>query len=82
MGYTLAVIGGGNMARSIISGAVEGKILNVNEVVVADPDPFSRGFFDQLGINTVADAGQLPESESDGPLHLDVGRTTRLQNIN
>lgn len=63
MGYTLAVIGGGNMARSIISGALEEEILNVNEIVVADPDPLSRGFFDQLGIDTVADAGQLPASE-------------------
>ena len=62
MSTTLAVIGGGNMARSIISGALSGCVLKPEEIVVADPDPFSQEYFKKLGISTVAHAKDLPES--------------------
>ena len=57
-----AVIGGGNMARSILSGAISAGILQPEEIVVADPDPLSQEFFTSMGVSSVADALDLPES--------------------
>ena len=58
----LAVIGGGNMARSILSGALSAGVLKPDEIVVADPDPFTHTFFKKLNVSCVADACDLPES--------------------
>ncbi len=58
----LAVIGGGNMARSILSGALLAGVLQPDEIVVADPDPFTHEFFKQLCVSCVVDATDLPES--------------------
>ena len=63
MRTTLAVIGGGNMARSILSGALSAGVLSPEEIVVADPDPCSQTFFKNLGVHCVADAVEFPESE-------------------
>ena len=60
MSTRLTVIGGGNMARSILCGALSGGILKPEEIVVADPDPFSRTFFENLGIASVACSTDLP----------------------
>ncbi|MBC8202676.1 MAG: pyrroline-5-carboxylate reductase [Planctomycetes bacterium] len=58
----LAVIGGGNMARSILSGALTAGVLQPDEIVVADPDPFSHKFFTQRSISCVFEVADLPES--------------------
>jgi pyrroline-5-carboxylate reductase len=63
MSTTLAVIGGGNMARAIIDGAVHGNILDGNQIAIADPDEQSRMYFDSLGCATFADASDLPEAD-------------------
>lgn len=62
MSTTLAVIGGGNMARSIISGAISGGVLKLEDIVVADPDPFSQEYFKTLSVSVVASASLLPKS--------------------
>ncbi len=58
----MAVVGGGNMARSIISGAISGGILKADEIAVADPDPICQDHFRNMGIESVSDAADLPES--------------------
>ncbi len=62
MSISLAVIGGGNMARAIIEGAITGGILSSDAIAVADPDQSSRDFFQSLGCMTVSSASTLPES--------------------
>ena len=62
MSISLAVIGGGNMARAIIDGAVQGNILEANQITIADPDISSRLYFDNLGCEMVMDAKELPEA--------------------
>jgi len=63
MSITLAVIGGGNMAKAIIEGAIAGGILDGSAVAIADPDQSSRTFFGQHGCVTVDTASQLPKSD-------------------
>lgn len=63
MSITLAVIGGGNMAKAIIAGAVEGDILKGAEIAIADPEASSRDFFQNLGCATYADSGELPNAD-------------------
>ncbi len=41
----LAIIGGGNMAHAIYSGALRAGVLDPSRVVVADPDPAKRAAF-------------------------------------
>ena len=62
MSISLAVIGGGNMARAIIEGAITGGVLSSNDIAVADPDQASRDFFQSLGCPTVSATSSLPES--------------------
>ena len=47
--YTLGVIGGGFMARAILSGAFSKKILNPKEVLVCDPSAECRAYFTSVG---------------------------------
>lgn len=58
----LAVIGGGNMARSILSGALSTGVLKSDEIVVADPDSDAHEYFKSVSIPCVNDACDLPES--------------------
>lgn len=51
-GIRLAVVGGGNMAQAILTGALETGVLAPAEVMVADPDPTRRGLFEALGVAT------------------------------
>jgi len=59
MSITLNVIGGGNMARAIIEGAIHGGILKNNTIAVAEPDDASRTHFENLGCSVVASADEL-----------------------
>ena len=63
MSVKLAVIGGGNMARAIVGGAIRGGVLKSSHVAVADPDDSCRSFFDQLGCVTVKCASDLPNTK-------------------
>ena len=63
MSVQLAVIGGGNMARAIVEGAIRGGVLQSSQVAVADPDDTCRSFFDQLGCVTVQCAIDLPKTK-------------------
>ncbi|MBC8310634.1 MAG: pyrroline-5-carboxylate reductase [Phycisphaerales bacterium] len=62
MSVTLAVIGGGNMAKAIIEGAVAGSVLESDAIAVADPDEMSRLHFEKLGCRTFQSAEELPSS--------------------
>mgnify|MGYP003994312927 CR=1 FL=1 len=62
MSISLSVIGGGNMAKAIIAGAIEGSILSSSEIAVADPEDSSRQFFDHLGCSTFSTASELPKA--------------------
>ncbi len=64
MNISLSVIGGGNMARAIIEGAIRGGILGGNEIALADPNETSRSHFDALGCLTVSSAEELPKSST------------------
>lgn len=56
----MAVIGGGNMAKAIIAGAVNGGVLESSSIAVAEPDEGNRLFFEHLGCKTFASANELP----------------------
>ncbi|MBT5136028.1 MAG: pyrroline-5-carboxylate reductase [Phycisphaerae bacterium] len=58
----LAVIGGGNMARAIIDGAIRGGIIQSDQIAVADPDAISRAHFEELGCVVVESAAMLPKA--------------------
>ena len=60
MSTTLAVIGGGNMAKAIVDGAIAGGILQCGDIAVADPDEQCRAYFDDLGCTTAPLASGLP----------------------
>ena len=62
MSISLSVIGGGNMARAIINGAIAGGVLQGNEIAVADPEQTSRDYFDELGCATTTSASELPDA--------------------
>ena len=62
MSITLTVIGGGNMAKAIVQGAIEGGVLDGSEIAIADPDQASRDFFIKLGCIATESAQELPES--------------------
>ena len=53
--YTLGVIGGGSMARAILSGAMTKGILSAEEILVCDPSAESRTCFEKCGIDVSAD---------------------------
>jgi pyrroline-5-carboxylate reductase len=63
MNITMAVIGGGNMAKAIISGAIKDGVLDGSAIAVAEPDASNRDFFAQLGCAVFASASDLPSSE-------------------
>jgi pyrroline-5-carboxylate reductase len=50
----LAIIGGGNMARAIVLGALDAKLLAPFELVVVDPDPAKRAAFASWGVGASA----------------------------
>lgn len=50
----LAIIGGGNMAKAIMLGALDGKLLAPNEITVCDPDPEKRAHLAKWGVLTFA----------------------------
>ena len=53
--YTLGVIGGGFMARAILSGAMAKGILSAEEILVCDPSEDCHTFFTKLGVDTSHD---------------------------
>jgi pyrroline-5-carboxylate reductase len=62
MSITLAVIGGGNMAKAIVTGAIDGGVLEGAAIAVADPDQDSRDFFELLGSMTFEEPSKLPKA--------------------
>jgi len=50
----VAALGGGNMARAIVLGAVSAGALDHRDIVVADPDEVKRSDFEKAGIQAVA----------------------------
>jgi len=62
MSITFAVIGGGNMAKAIVEGAISGGVLHAESIVVADPEESSRDYFDALGCHTISSSSSLPET--------------------
>jgi pyrroline-5-carboxylate reductase len=62
MSILLTVIGGGNMARAIIDGAIDGGILDSSAIAIADPDQTSRIYFENQGCQTFESADALPHA--------------------
>jgi len=63
----VAVLGGGNMARAIVLGAVSAGALDNRNIVVADPEEVKRRAFTDAGIEAVAnfrDAGGFLTDET------------------
>lgn len=60
-GPPLAVVGGGNMAQSIIRGALDAGVLNSAAVGVAEPESTKRDVFRAWGLRAVKDVGPLLE---------------------
>ena len=52
--FTLGVIGAGNMANAIVSGAIK-KLLKPNEIIISDKDETKLKNFKELGFNVTAD---------------------------
>ena len=55
----LALVGGGNMARAIIVGAIDAEVLRADEVAVADPMAPQRKVLEKFGVRCVAHASEL-----------------------
>ncbi len=55
----LAVVGGGNMARAILLGAVRNGSIGAGEIIVADPDPDARDAVALLGALVVERASEF-----------------------
>lgn len=53
--YTLGVIGGGFMARAIVSGALAKNVLTAGDILVCDPSEDSRAYFRTQGIDVSED---------------------------
>lgn len=53
----LAIVGGGTMARAIILGAMDAKLLSPREIVVVEPDASKRAQLGSWGVHVTADAG-------------------------
>ena len=51
----LAIIGGGNMARAIISGACKSRLIAHNEIIVVEPDPRQREDLKHWGVEATTD---------------------------
>jgi pyrroline-5-carboxylate reductase len=54
----LAVIGGGNMGKAIVLGAIDAKLLSHGEMVVGEPDLKKREEFARWGVRCVASVGE------------------------
>lgn len=70
----LALIGGGNMARAIILGAMDAKLLVPGEVVVVEPDEAKRRAFKAWGVHATSSADEAlsmlaPPPSGQGRLH-------------
>ncbi len=51
----LAIIGGGNMGKAIILGALDAKLMAPGEIVVCEPDPAKRDAMRGWGVQVVAE---------------------------
>lgn len=51
----LAIIGGGNMARAIVLGAIDARLLVPGEVVIVEPDRTKRDAFARWGVHATTD---------------------------
>lgn len=54
----IAVIGGGNMAQSIVKGAMDAGVLDPKSAVVAEPDSAKREVFRAWGVRAFKDAAE------------------------
>lgn len=55
----LIVIGGGNMARAILGGAIAKKVLSPGELIVIEPDAHRLQFFQDQGIQGFTSIGSI-----------------------
>lgn len=62
----LAVVGGGNMARAILAGALDSAALTPGQILVAEPDQDRRGWFTERGVQAVPSASLFPDSLPEG----------------
>lgn len=62
----LAVIGGGNMGRAIVTGAVRAGVIETVDVVVGEPDEGRRAAFEREGFGVAATALEAARRLGDG----------------
>lgn len=55
----LTVVGGGNMARAIVQGALRAHVLPPNAWRVVEPDPERRSAFDALSVHALSSVSEL-----------------------
>jgi pyrroline-5-carboxylate reductase len=58
----LVIIGGGTMARAIILGAMDAKLLSPREIIVVEPDTAKRKQLGSWGVHVTADAAEAIRS--------------------
>lgn len=63
MGARLGIIGGGNMGRAIVAGAIQAQVLVPQDVVVAEIDAGRRAELDRLGCRTTDDPAGVLDAE-------------------
>lgn len=59
MKYELGFIGGGNMAEAIIRGAISGKVVTAESIIVSDPAEARREVLASLGVVVTTDNAQV-----------------------
>ena len=55
----LAIVGGGNMARAIVGGALRADLVDPGRIAVAEPEPERRAWFAERGVAVFDSAGPL-----------------------
>ncbi len=55
----IAVIGGGNMARALVEGALRAGVLSAGSIIVVEPEEGKRGHFVSLGATGLARVSEL-----------------------
>jgi pyrroline-5-carboxylate reductase len=55
MGYTLGVIGAGNMAEAVIKAALAEGLIDAGQIIASDPSAERRGIMAQLGVTATQD---------------------------
>lgn len=68
----LAIIGGGNMARAIVLGALDARLMVPGEIVIVEPDAAKRDAFKSWGLRTTPDPTEALATLAPPPQHVNL----------